>query len=519
MQYHNVAQKFQRTTYFIHEEDGLCSVRELVATLDFFGRYINIQIEGSPKLKEPTELRYSHAVSRAKWPVFQCGAWVFSPCPPSLPIAPSGDLAICATSVMLAARAQEVLLERGDDFVWGGVIKADGTIAELQNPLAAGALAAKLGKPLVCGDKSADMAALAGADAYGFRDCEDIWNWLIETDEDLLYSPMRAEYDAYVQPASSLLLEDIVGQMQAKQALIVAAAGGHNMLMVGPPGMGKSALVKRMSSILPAMTRDEMIEVSVIHQSAGLTNGLVIERPVRQIDPGVTRQALVGGGSTNPRPGEVSLAHRGVLFVDEMLQFTRDKLDALRGPLQDGVVPVSRVDFKTTFPARFQLVGATNPCPCGRKNSPMSCTCTKRMLSEYPKRLSGALFDRIPIRILMDCVSGYDVVGMKDTSGITTESAREQVLRAKHAQNERYAGTPLVCNNEVEASTIGLLNIHPTVNAYLSDKSWMSPRQMEAVLKVGRTISDMRGGSQIMDDDVRQALEFVLEAEQLFGGA
>jgi magnesium chelatase family protein len=333
----------------------------------------------------------------------------------------------------------------------------------------------------------------------------------------LINSPTKAEYSGYTQPVSSLLLEDIVGQRDAKQALIVAAAGGHHVLLVGPPGQGKSALAKRMSSILPPMTREEMIEVSVIHQSAGLADWLIQERPVRMIDPGITRQALVGGGSTNPRPGEVSLAHRGVLFVDEMLQFTRDKLDALRGPLQDGYVSVSRVDFKTTFPARFQVIAATNPCPCGYKGSPKPCTCTKRLLTEYPKRLSGALFDRIPIRIKMDCASGYDVVGGVDTSGITTDGAKGCILRARAAQSKRYDGTPVMCNNEIEASTLHFLDVHPTAHDYLGDQPWMSPREMEAVLRVGRTVSDMRGGSQITDDDVRQALAIVLEAENLFG--
>jgi len=262
------------------------------------------------------------------------------------------------------------------------------------------------------------------------------------------------------------------------------------------------------------MSMQEVIEASVLHQAAGITDGLVVQRPVRLVDPGVTRQALIGGGSSRPCPGEVSLAHRGVLFVDEMLAFSRALLDSLRGPLQDGYVPLNRVEFRHVFPSRFQLIAATNPCPCGYAGSPKPCVCSKRARTEYVKRLSGALLDRIAIRVKLDCLGSAAM--SEHRAGITTLSASQTIEEARRMQERRYAGSGVTCNDEVSAESKDLLEVHESGFAVLGCAPWMSPREAEAALKVARTLADMRGAWFVEADDVQAAIALACEARTLF---
>ncbi len=306
---------------------------------------------------------------------------------------------------------------------------------------------------------------------------------------------------------------EIRGQEHAKRALEVAAAGGHCVLMTGPPGTGKTLLARSVPSILPRMTIDESLGTTKIYSIVGLLPAgqpLIRRRPFRAPHHTVSRAGLVGGGHW-PRPGEISLAHRGVLFLDEFPEFGMRTLEVLRQPLEDKVVTISRASGSLTFPANFMLIGAMNPCPCGYSGDPTrECTCSRGMIENYQKRISGPLLDRIDIHVDVPRVDYEKLTGM--TMGETSASIRARVEAARERQRARFQGTPLHSNADMGPAQVRqFCDLDSTGRGLIKvavRQLGLSARAYHRVLKLARTIADLAGSEDIETQHLAEALQY-----------
>jgi magnesium chelatase family protein len=308
-------------------------------------------------------------------------------------------------------------------------------------------------------------------------------------------------------------LADVRGQLQARRALEVAAAGGHNLLFVGSPGAGKTMLARRLASILPALTRDEALEASQLHSVAGLLagRGLLRERPFRSPHHTISTAGLLGGGSTALRPGEASLAHRGVLFLDELTEFRRDAIEALRQPLEYGVVVIARAGGAVTFPARFTLIAAANPCPCGFRGDPVrGCACRDDQRARYRAKLSGPLLDRIDLRLSVPRLTKHELLGANE--GEASATVRARVIAARERQLERYEAIGITCNAHLPGPIVrreaALTAQGERFLGSVVEKAALSGRGFDRVLRVARTIADLAGSPRVDIDHVREALSY-----------
>jgi magnesium chelatase family protein len=306
----------------------------------------------------------------------------------------------------------------------------------------------------------------------------------------------------------------VYGQERAKRALQICAAGRHDLSMIGPPGSGKTMLARRMPSILPELGYDEMLEITKIHSIAGepLPDGIVSERPFRAPHHSATVQALVGGGS-RPKPGEVSLAHMGVLFLDELPEFARHAIDALRQPLEDGFVTISRATSKQRYPSDLILVTAMNPCPCGYFGHPgRECACSEGARQRYFSKVSGPLRDRIDLSIDIGPVEFASLTAPRPTDSLTSAQLREGVLRVSRIQAERYRGEGTRCNAQLSPAQI---ERHCAIDAASErmleaayNKYGLSARAGNKIRRVARTIADLDRSENIRAEHLAEAISY-----------
>ena len=418
-------------------------------------------------------------------------------------------------SVGILAASEQVNTQVLGDYLFLGEVSLDGSLRAVAGVLPIAAAAQKMGiqGAIVPVDNAQEAAVVKGISVYGFKNLYEIADFLNQPEN---YQPVI--FDAKEEFAHSPVLipdlADVKGQTHARRAIEIAAAGGHNLIFVGPPGSGKTMLARRLSGILPPLSFSEALEVSQIHSVAGLLKdkgSLIKERPFRSPHHSASGPSLVGGGSF-PRPGEISLAHRGVLFLDELTEFKRNVLEFLRQPLEDGYVSISRTRQSVTFPAQFTLIASTNPCPCGYFGDPIqACTCSPRQREQYWAKLSGPLMDRIDLQVAVNRLKPEEMT--RQETGENSQSVRQRVQAARDHAQTRFGEDPTVCCNAEMRSTHlrHFCQLDDTSRHLLETairKLGLSARAMDRILKVSRTIADLAGEETLQSHHVAEAIQY-----------
>ncbi|MGN0183186.1 MAG: YifB family Mg chelatase-like AAA ATPase [Candidatus Ornithomonoglobus sp.] len=432
--------------------------------------------------------------------------------PADIPKEGSGfDLAI--TLSILEASGQ-IHIEAPEHTVFLGELALDGTVNPIHGvlPMVISAYEHGFTKCFVPEQNAKEAAVIEGIEVYPVSSLAAV---LDHFEGVSVIAPFKADMDDYRAAASISFIDmqEVKGQETAKRAMEVAASGSHNILMSGSAGTGKSMLARRLSTILPDMTFEEMLEVTKLHSIAGtlpIDTPLITHRPFRSPHHTVSANALSGGGVI-PRPGELSLSHCGVLFLDELPEFRRDTLEVLRQPLEDGVITISRVNATLTYPCNIMLVAAMNPCPCGNLNNPnRQCTCSQNQIQRYRAKISGPLLDRIDIQIDLPSIKYEDISALP--SGDSSAAIKERVNKARKIQIERYKEENITSNSQLSSSLLdkycrlGEAEDRLLHSAY--DRLGLSARAHSKILKVARTIADLDGSDDIKSVHLAEAIQY-----------
>lgn len=419
-------------------------------------------------------------------------------------------------AVGILTEEETIDAEKIKDYAFIGELSLDGTIRGVNGvlPIVLGLKKAGI-KNVVVPDKNANEAALVeGINIFGASHLTDVVNHFVESPLKITKIDIN-EYLKIKQDEEFIYdFKDVKGQKKAKKALEIAAAGGHNLLMSGSPGSGKTLMAKCFASILPPLELSEALELTKIYSISGLLSSdepLMTKRPFRSVHHTASANGIIGGGS-NPKPGEITLAHRGVLFMDEIVEFPRQVLEVLRQPLEDAKVVISRTNHSITYPAKFMLLAAMNPCPCGYLgDKEKQCTCTEFQISRYLSRLSGPLLDRIDLQIEVPKLTSDELLNSAKSEESSAD-IRKRVINARKVQTERYKNDGILTNSEL---TPKLIKKYCKIDSETEKifktaiiKYQLSGRKYDRILKLARTIADLENSMDIKQNHLMQALQY-----------
>lgn len=419
-------------------------------------------------------------------------------------------------AVGILAEEDAIASEKIVDYAFIGELSLDGDLRKVNGvlPLVLGLKSFGIKNVVVPKINAAEAALVEGINVYGATNLAEVVNHFVEEPLQIVKSDINA-YLIHLNDEEYIYdFKDVKGQKKAKKALEIAAAGGHNLLMSGSPGSGKTLMAKCFASILPPLEMSEALELTKIYSISGLLSSdepLMTKRPFRSVHHTASANGIIGGGA-NPKPGEITLAHRGVLFMDELVEFPRQVLEVLRQPLEDAKVVISRTSHSVTYPAKFMLLAAMNPCPCGYLgDKEKQCTCSEFQISRYLARLSGPLLDRIDLQIEVPRLTSEELLH-STAKEETSADIRKRVVAARKIQTERYKNEGILTNSEL---TPKLIKKYCKIDKATEEifktaivKYQLSGRRYDRILKLARTIADLENSTDIKQTHLMQALQY-----------